>query len=67
MIDPILAKIFTTTFTYGLCGSVASLVVRFMNRDKPGPRLDQAAAIGFLVGAAFGAFIGIFASMQMRF
>lgn len=66
MIDPGLTKIFVTTFTYGVCGSLVAAVLWFVNRHKPGPRFDQAAAVGFLVGAAFGAFIGIFQSMLVR-
>ncbi len=66
MIDPVLTKILFTTFSYGACGSLVAVVVRFVNRDQPGPRLDQAAAIGFLIGAAFGAFFGIFQSMLVR-
>jgi hypothetical protein len=67
MIDPLLAKILTTAFTYGLCGSCAAIVVWFLGRrDNPSRRFDQAAAIGFLIGAAFGAFFGIFQSMLVR-
>jgi hypothetical protein len=61
--DPGLTKILLTTITYGACGSLVAAVMRFVNRDKSGPRLDQVMAVGFLVGAAFGAFIGIFQSM----
>ena len=63
MLDPGLVKILTTAVTYGICGSLAASIVRFINRSKPGPRVDQAAAVGFLVGAAFGACFGIFQSM----
>ena len=66
MLDPVLTKILLMTFTYGACGSIAAMVVWFFNRAKPGPRFDQAAAIGFLVGAAFGAFFGIFQTMLVR-
>ena len=66
MIDPVLAKVLLTAFTCGVCGSLVSVVLRFMNRSKPGPRLGQAAAVGFLLGVAFGAFFGIFQSMLIR-
>jgi len=66
MIDPVLSKIFVTAFTYGICGSLASAAVFFFNRGKEGPSLGQAAAVGFLIGAAFGAFFGIFQTMLVR-
>ena len=66
MIDPVLTQIFLTTFTYGACGSLVAAFFRFLNRKHPGPRLDQSAAIGFLIGAAFGAFFGIFRSLLVR-
>ena len=66
MIDPGLSRILLTTFTYGVCGSLVAAVVRFMGRKDPGPRIDQAAAVGFLIGAAFGAFFAIFQSMLVR-
>ena len=66
MIDPGLVKILLTAFTYGVCGSLAATAVRLFNRKKPGPKLDQTAAIGFLIGASFGAFIGVFQSMIDR-
>ena len=63
MFDPELIRILLKTFSYGVCGSLAATVVWFFNRRQPRPRLDQAAAVGFLVGAAFGAMFGIFESM----
>jgi membrane associated rhomboid family serine protease len=66
MIDPVLSKILVTTLTYGVCGSLASTVVFFLNRKKEGPSIGQAAAVGFLIGAAFGAFFGIFQAMLVR-
>lgn len=66
MFDPVLVKILSSTFTYGICGSLAAMAVRFLTRNTPGPRLDQSAAVGFLVGASFGAFSGIFQSMLTR-
>ena len=63
MFEASLVKILITTVTYGVCGSLAATGVRFINRKKPGPRIDQAAAVGFLVGAAFGASFGILQSM----
>ena len=66
MIPAVLVKVFSTAFTYGICGSLAAVAVRFLNRGKPGPRFDQTAAVGFLVGAAFGAFFGIFQAMLVR-
>ena len=66
MIESTLAQILMTAFSYGVCGSLVAAVVSFINRSKPGPRFDQAAAIGFLVGGAFGAFFGIFQAMLLR-
>jgi hypothetical protein len=66
MLEPVLVNILLKTFTYGACGSLAAVVVRFLDRSKSGPRLDHAAAIGFLIGAGFGAFFGIFQSMLVR-
>ena len=66
MSDPVLAKALLTTFTYGVCGSLAATAARVVNRKKPGLRLDQAAAVGFLVGAAFGAFFATFQSILVR-
>jgi hypothetical protein len=66
MFDPVLAQVLSTMLTYGACGSLAAALVRILNRAQPGPRVDQSAGIGFLVGAAFGAFLGIFQSMMAR-
>ena len=66
MIDPALTKVLLTTFTYAVFGSLVAVVGRFLNRAKPGPRYDQAAAVGFLVGAAFGALFGLFQSILVR-
>ena len=65
MIDPVLTQILVQSFTYGLCGSLAAAVAWFFNRGESRPRLDQAAAVGFLVGGAFGATFGIFRSMMV--
>ena len=66
MIDPVLSGILLKTFTYGVGGSLIATVLRLLKRNQPGPRLDQSAAVGFLIGAAFGAFFAIFQSMIMR-
>ena len=63
MIDPVLVSILLKAFSYGACGSAAAVAVRLMNRGTSGPSLDQAATVGFLIGAAFGAFFGVFQSM----
>jgi len=63
MIDPALTQILLTTFAYGVCGSFVAVVMQIANRQKPKPRFDQAAAVGFLIGAAFGAFFAIFQAM----
>ena len=57
MFDPIIVKALLTTLGYGLCGSLVAAVLRLINRKKEGPRLDQSAAVGFLVGAAWGALL----------
>ena len=63
MFDPVLVNILLTTFVCGACSSLAAVVVRFLDRRKSGVRLEHAAAIGFLIGAAFGALYAIFQSM----
>ncbi len=66
MIDPVLSTILLKTFAYGVGGSLIATVVHLLKRNQPGPRLDQSAAVGFLIGAAFGAFFAIFQSMMVR-
>jgi len=66
MIDPILTTILLKTFAYGVGGSLIATVLCLLKRNQPGPRLDQTAAVGFLFGAAFGAFFAIFQSMLVR-
>ena len=66
MIDATLSRILVATFSFGACGALAAIGVSFLNRKTAGPRIDQVAAVGFLVGAAFGACIGIFQSMLAR-
>lgn len=66
MIDPVLVQILLKSLTYGICGSLVAVGMRFFTRSQPGPRLDQSAAVGFLIGAAFGAFFGIFQSLLVR-
>ena len=63
MVDPALMQIMFTTMNFGVCGSLVGVAMRYMQRDQPGPRLDQAAAVGFLIGAGWGAFYGIFQSL----
>ncbi len=63
MIDSSLTSILLTALTYGLCGSLVGGVMRLLNRSQAGPRIDQAAAVGFLVGGAFGAIVGMFRSL----
>ena len=63
MFEADLLNILLTALLGGLGGSLIAVMGRFANRKKEGPRLDQAAAVGFLVGAAFGAFFGIFQSL----
>jgi hypothetical protein len=66
MIDPVLTTILLKTFGYGMGGSLIAVAARLLKRNAPGPRLDQAAAVGFLIGAGFGAFFAIFQSMMVR-
>ena len=66
MIDPVLAKILVKTIAYGIGGSLIAAVLHLIKRNQPGPRLDQAAAVGFLIGAGFGAFFAIFQSMLVQ-
>ncbi len=64
--DPVLIQVLWTTFTFSCCGSLAAAGLQFWNRKQEGPGLDQAAAVGALIGAAFGALVGIFQSMLSR-
>lgn len=66
MFDSTLMQVLTSTLTYGACGCLATIVAFLFNRGKSGVRFDQAAAVGFLIGAAFGACFGIFQSMMNR-
>ena len=66
MIDPKLYHIFLTAFLYGLGGSVLVSIIWILSRQKPMARFDQALAVGFLIGASIGAFVGIFQSMLIR-
>ncbi len=66
MLDPVISRILLTTLTYSVCGAVAAVSVRFINRKKPGPRFEQAAAVGCLVGAGFGAFFGFLQTLLVR-
>ena len=66
MIDPELTALLWRVFLFACCGAVVAIGGRLWNRNTPGPQLDQAAAIGALVGAAFGALIGVFESMLNR-
>ena len=66
MIDPVLTRLLLTTIIWGVCGSALAVVMRIFNRSQEGPRLDQTAAVGFLIGAAFGAFFAVFNSMLVR-
>jgi hypothetical protein len=66
MIVPTLVKILLTTLGYGVGGMLVGVVLRVINRKKDGPRLDQSAAVGFLVGAAWGSLIAVFQSLIAR-
>ena len=66
MFDPTIGKALLTTLAWGLGGSLVGALLRVINRKKPGPRLDQSAAIGFLVGAAWGALLVAFQSIAGR-
>ena len=66
MIDPQLAKILVTTLSFGASGSLVAGTLRawhLWRHKEVGPGIGQAAAIGFLLGAAWGAFHAIFQSM----
>ena len=66
MNDPVLGQILLTTFKYGVCGSGVAIALRWWTRHQPGPRLEQIAGVGFLIGAGFGALFGIFESLLTR-
>lgn len=63
MLDPLLTKALFTTIGYGVCGSLVGAILRLVNRKSEGPRLDQSAAVGFVVGAAWGALVVAFQLM----
>ena len=65
MIDPALARLIGVVLGSGTVGSLIGIALASFNRGK-GVRFDQSAAVGFLIGAAFGAFFGIFESMLGR-
>ena len=66
MIDPGLVGILTKVVAYGFASSIAAGILRLVNRDNFGPDLSQSLAIGFLVGATFGAIVGMFDSLLDR-
>ena len=66
MIDPQLAKILVTTLSFGALGSFVACTMRgwrIYRHDESGPGIGESAGIGFLLGAAWGAFHAIFQSM----
>jgi len=64
MIDPLLAKIFVTMLSFGALGSSVGVVLRIWYRgEESTPDIGQSAAIGFLLGSAWGALHAIFQSM----
>ena len=63
MLDPLVTKALFTVIGYGLCGSLVGAILRFVNRKSAGPRLDQSAAVGFVIGAAWGALVVAFRLM----
>lgn len=64
--DPVLVKMLLTIFGYSACGSLVAVVLRFRQGNTPGPRLDQVAAYGALIGAGFGTLFAILQSMVNR-
>lgn len=54
------------TIGYGMGGSLVAVVLRFVNRKTEGPRLDQSAAIEFVVDAAWGALMMAFEKFMGR-
>ncbi|TWT85749.1 hypothetical protein Pla123a_05560 [Posidoniimonas polymericola] len=64
--DPVLIKMLGTIIGYSVCGSIVAFAIRWRNSDQPGPRPDQAAAVGALIGAGIGAVAAVFGSMLDR-
>ncbi len=63
MLDPSISHVLVRAIQYGLCGMVVALAMRAIHRDQKEPSLGQSAAVGFLIGASWGAFVGIFQAL----
>ncbi len=63
--DSGLMKLLAITMASGAAGSAAGALVCWLSRDAK-TRLDYALAIGFVIGAALGAFFGVFESIIGR-
>ena len=66
MLDSQLSEMVLVTLSFGACGSMVAGLLRawrLWRHNEPGPGVGEAAAIGFLLGAAWGSFHAIFQSM----
>ncbi|MEM9659431.1 MAG: hypothetical protein AAF961_13820 [Planctomycetota bacterium] len=66
MFDQGLLAVLKYAFLCGVGGSIVGAVLNQLSRGDTRLRLDYALAVGFLVGAAIGSVVGIFASMMSR-
>jgi hypothetical protein len=57
-----LVEVFLITFVAGVVGSVLAGISGYFSREKT-IKMETSTAVGFLVGAAFGATFAIFRSM----
>jgi ABC-type Mn2+/Zn2+ transport system permease subunit len=58
-----LVQIFVISLGAGVAGSLLAVVIGYFSRDER-LRVETSAGIGFLVGAAIGATISVFASLS---
>ena len=63
--DSGLMKLLAVTIASGAVGSTAGAIACWFSRE-PKIRLDYALAVGFVIGAALGAFFGVFESIIGR-
>ena len=63
--DSALAKLFGIMLASGVAGSIIASIIVFFSRDER-LRLGNTTGVGFLIGAAIGASVGVFWSITSR-